>query len=296
MSDTDIVAALRQRHIDIAVDLSGYARGARPAVMALRPAPVQVGYLGFPASMAADFTDYVIADGIVLPPEQQENYSERIARMPDCYWPATAHDAAQPIVPKPGRAAAGLPEKGFVFSCFNHHGKIGRPQFDIWMRLLKSVPQSVLWLIDDGGKDNLRRAAVARDVDPGRIVFAPKLPQDQHLARCALIDLVLDTLPYNAHTTATDALRMGVPVVTVMGRSFSSRVCASMLAAADFAELIADDPEAYETLALDLARDPARLAVIRAKLGPGRFSTPLFDIRRFMTHWEALFAAMLPKV
>ncbi len=295
MPDVDIVTALRQRNIDIAVDLCGYARGARPAVMARRPAPVQVSYLGFPASMATDFTDIVIADEIVLPPDQQANYSEHIARMPDCYWPATAHDAAQPIAPTPSRAAAGLPTHGFVFSCFNHHGKIGRPQFDIWMRLLKAVPQSVLWLIDDTGKDNLRRAAIARGVDPARIVFAPKLPQDQHLARCALIDLVLDTRPYNAHTTATDALRMGVPVVTCMGRSFSSRVCASMLVAAGLAELIADDLESYEMLALTLARDPVRLSAVRAKLGPGRFSTPLFDIPCFMTSWEALFAAMLPK-
>lgn len=302
MTDADVAAALRRLNVDIAVDLSGYAKGARPGVMARRPAPVQVSYLGFPGSMAADFMDYVIADEIVLPDGQQVNYSERIARMPDCYWPATAHDVAQPIAQAPSRAEAGLPAlpsgsvgNGFVFGCFNHHGKIGRPQFEIWMRLLKAVPDSVLWLIDDSGRDNLKREAQARGVDPARLVFAAKKPQADHLARCALIDLVLDTLPYNAHTTATDALRMGVPLVTCMGRSFSSRVGASLLRAAGLAELVTADPESYEVLALALARDPERLRALRDRLGPARFSTPLFDIPRFMAHWEALFMAMMPK-
>ena len=296
MTDAEVTEALRRLNVDIAVDLSGYAKGARPGVMARRPAPVQVSYLGFPASMAADFMDYVIADGIVLPDDQQANYSEAIARMPDCYWPATAHDVAQPITQTPSRAGAGLPALGFVFSCFNHHGKIGKTQFEIWMRLLKAMPDSVLWLIEDSGRDNLCRAAQTRGVDPARLVFAPKLPQADHLARLPLIDLVLDTLPYNAHTTATDALRMGVPLVTCMGRSFSSRVGASLLRAAGLYELIAEDLESYEALALALARDPGRLHGLRTRLGPARFSTSLFDIPRFMAHWEALFLAMMPKV
>jgi predicted O-linked N-acetylglucosamine transferase (SPINDLY family) len=295
MPDADIVASLRALKVDIAVDLSGYARGARPKVMAMRPAPVQLSYLGFPASMAADFMDGVIADAIVLPKDQQENYSERILRLPDCYWPATAHDPGQAIAPIPSRAEAGLPETGFVFGCFNHHGKICREQFTIWMRLLAKVPGAVLWLIEDGGKDNLARAAAEVGIDPARLIFAPKRPQAEHLARCALIDLALDTLPYNAHTTCTDALRMGVPMITVAGRSFASRVGASMLAAAGLPELIAEDAESYEALALALARDPECLARLRARLGAARFSLPLFDVPVFMRHWEALFAAIMPK-
>jgi predicted O-linked N-acetylglucosamine transferase (SPINDLY family) len=263
--------------------------------MAMRPAPVQLSYLGFPASTAADFMDGIIADAIVLPEDQQANYSERILRLPDCYWPATAHDPDQPIAPIPSRTEVGLPLTGFVFGCFNHHGKIGRDQFALWMRLLSKVPGSVLWLIEDSGKDNFAHAAEKQGIDPARLIFAPKWPQAEHLARCALIDLVLDTLPYNAHTTCTDALRMGVPMVTMMGRSFASRVGASMLAAADLPELIAEDAESYEALALALARDPERLARLRARLGAERFTLPLFDVPVFMRHWEALFAAILPK-
>jgi predicted O-linked N-acetylglucosamine transferase (SPINDLY family) len=290
--DAEVAERLRAMNIDIAVDLMGFTRGARPGVMARRPAPVSVSYLGFPTSTAADFMDYIIADAIVLPEDQQAHYSEQIVRMPDCYWPATAHDLVQPIAATPTRAAAGLPNEGFVFGCFNHHGKIGRPQFEIWMRLLSAVPGSVLWLIDDSGRENLRKEAAARGMDPARLVFAPKVPQAEHLARCRLMDLVLDTLPYNAHTTATDALRLGVPVVTCMGRSFSSRVGASLLAAARFPELITDDMGDYETLALALATDPERMAAIRARLGDERFATPVFDIPRFMAHWEKGFATM----
>jgi predicted O-linked N-acetylglucosamine transferase (SPINDLY family) len=226
---------------------------------------------------------------VVLPHAQQPFYDEKIVHLPDCYQP---NDPSRPLGAVT-RAAAGLPETGFVFCCFNIHRKITRPLFDAWMRLLTAVPGSLLWLLDDSANETLRREAAARLVDPARLVFAPRLELDAHLARCGAADLVLDTMPYGAHTTGSDALWAGVPIVTVLGPSFANRVAASLVTAMGAPELIAASLEEYEALALALARDPARLAALKAKLAANRHSAPLFDAPRFCRHIERGYEMML---
>ncbi|HEY0265572.1 MAG TPA: tetratricopeptide repeat protein, partial [Rhizomicrobium sp.] len=233
-SDREAAALLREMEIDIAVDLNGHTQDARPGILAFRPAPVQVNYLVYPGTTGAPYIDYVLADPAVLPMDQQPFFREKIVHLPDCYQ---ANDATRGVGPAPSREAAGLPEQGFVFCCFNNGWKIARPVFDIWMRLLAQVEDSVLWLLDGPYASALRTAAQARGADPARLVFAPKLPPDAHLARHRLADLFLDTLPYNAHTTASDALWAGVPLVTCYGQSFAGRVAASLLKAIDLPEL-----------------------------------------------------------
>ncbi len=242
-SDLEVAKLLRAMETDIAVDLNGHTQDARPGIFAHRPAPVQVNYLVYPGTTGAPFMDVVLADRVVLPLDQQPFFSERIVHLPDCYQ---ASDAARAIPPAPTRAEAGLPQTGFVFCCFNNGWKITAPVFDIWMRLLAQVEGSVLWLLDGPHADNLRREAAARGVDAGRIVFAPRLAPDAHLARHRLADLFLDTLPYNAHTTASDALWAGLPVLTCIGKAFPGRVAASLLKAIDLPELVTTSPGGYE--------------------------------------------------
>ena len=264
MSDREAAALMQKLEVDIAIDLKGYTENARPGIFALRPAPLQVSYLGYPGTMAADFMDYIIADAVTLPLAQQLFYSERIVHLPDSYQ---VNDPRRAIGAKPARSEAGLPDEGFVFCCFNNHWKITPPVFDVWMRLLeKAAPGSVLWLLDDSANAALRREAKARGIDPARLIFAPKLEHDAHLGRLSLADLVLDTLPYNAHTTASDALWAGVPLVTVAGESFAGRVAASLLTAIGLPELIAPDLESYETLALSLADNPGEYKAVKEKL------------------------------
>ncbi|HWY63539.1 MAG TPA: tetratricopeptide repeat protein [Rhizomicrobium sp.] len=289
MSDSEVADLLRKLEVDIAVDLKGYTEGARLGILASRPAPVQVSYLGYPGTSAAEFLDYVIADPVALPMDQQEFYSEQIVHLPDSYQ---ANDPRRGIGPVPARSQAGLPPEGFVFNCFNNHWKITAPVFAVWMRLLESVPGSVLWLLDDSANTNLRREAIARGIDPERLIFAPKLAHDAHLGRLGLADLVLDTLPYNAHTTASDALWTGVPLVTVMGEGFAGRVAASLLTAVGLPELIAGDLQAYETLALSLAKDYQKHNLVKARLVGNRPSAPLFDAPKFCGHIEAAFITM----
>jgi len=291
-SDHEIAAFLRELDVDIAVDLKGYTEDARPGVMAYRAAPVQVSYLGYPGTMAADFIDYVIADRVVLPFDQQPFYGERIVHLPDSYQ---ANDFRRRMAPQPvSRAAAGLPEPGFVFCCFNNSWKINAPVFEIWMRLLAAVEGSVLWLLraNDYAAANLQRAAQAHGVDPERLIFAPPQPYADHLARLGYADLVLDTLPYNAHTTASDALWAGVPVLTCIGRSFASRVAASLLQAVGLPDLVATSLNDYEALARRLAGEPALLRSLRSKLERNRSSMPLFDTDRFRRHLEAAYTTM----
>jgi protein O-GlcNAc transferase len=291
-SDRAIAAELHAREIDIAVDLKGHTRGSRPEIFAHRPAPIQVSYLGFPGTIGADFLDYVIADPIVLPVSQQPFYTERIVQLPDCYQ---ANDSKRAISAQtPERRAAGLPDAGFVFCCFNNNYKIRRPVFDVWMRLLSEVPGSVLWLLRDtaGVEGNLRREAAARGVDPDRLIFAERCALDVHLARHRLADLFLDTLPYNAHTTASDALWAGLPLVTCQGEAFAGRVAASLLAAVGLPELVTQNLADYEALALRLARDPAMLRSVRDKLAANRSTHPLFDSARFCRHLEAAYLRM----
>jgi predicted O-linked N-acetylglucosamine transferase (SPINDLY family) len=289
-SDAEVAQMLRTHEIDIAVDLNGHTADARPGIFAHRPAPVQVNYLVYPGTTGANFMDVVLADRIVLPADQQPFFSEKIRHLPDCYQ---ANDATRIVPQPPSRAEAGLPENGFVFCCFNNSWKITAAVFDIWMRLLSQVPDSLLWLLDSPAADNLRAEAAARGVAPGRLVFAPKLPPDQHLARHRLADLFLDTLPYNAHTTCSDALWAGLPVVTCYGKAFPGRVAASLLKAMDMPELVTVSPEKYEELALDLAKNPPLLQATAEKLARNRKTAPLFDSEKFRKAIEAAYEAML---
>jgi predicted O-linked N-acetylglucosamine transferase (SPINDLY family) len=278
--------------IDILIDLKGYTREARTMILAQRPASIQVNYLGYPSTMGAPFIDYIIADPFIAPMEHQPFFDERIVHLPDCYQP---NDRLRAIAsPAPARAACGLPERGFVFASFNNAYKITAQVFDVWMRLLTRLPGSVIWLLDANplAKANLRREAAARGIDPERLVFAPKLPGAEHLARYALADLFLDNLPVNAHTTASEALWCGLPVVTCAGDVFVGRVAGSLLRACGLPELVTHSLAEYEALALRLAGDPAMLADIRARLGRARDTAPLFDAGRYARHLEAAFTHM----
>ena len=291
-SDSAVAALLRQWEIDIAIDLGGHTSGARPWVMAHRPAPVQAKYMGYPGTSGSGFIDYLIADRTVVPAGQDGFFSEKIAALPDTLW---VTDTRRAVAAPPLRADVGLPQNGFVFCCFNHSWKITPPLFDIWMRLLNRIEGSVLWLLESNSsiQGNLRHEAALRGVDPTRLIFAGRTSSQKHQARQELADLFLDTLPYNAHTTASDALWAGLPLVTTPGHSFPARVAASILAAAGLPELISPDLAAYEALALDLARDPAKLQTIRDRLKAGLSSAPLFDTARFTRNLESAFTTML---
>jgi predicted O-linked N-acetylglucosamine transferase (SPINDLY family) len=291
-SDGEAAALLRQMEIDIAVDLKGYTEGSRPGIFAQRAAPVQVNYLAHPGTMGAPYMDYILADGIVIPADQRGFYSEKIAYLPDSYQ---ANDSKRAVpVSKVTRTEAGLPEQGFVFACFNNSYKITPRVFDIWMRLLKRVEGSVLWLLEDNpaASSNLKREAEARGVPANSLVFAPRMRFEDHLARHCLADLFLDTLPCTAHTTASDALWMGLPVLTVLGQTFAGRVAASLLSAAGGSELIAPSLEAYEARALELAGNPERLAALRTKLVRDRCAVALFDTACFTRNLESAFTTM----
>jgi protein O-GlcNAc transferase len=293
MNDRDAAKLISDLRADIVIDLTGYTAGCRPQILAWRPAPLAVNYLGYAGTMGAGFVDYVIADSIVLPFDRQPFYTEKIVHLPNSFQP---NDSQRKIAADtPSREAAGLPEKGMVFCCFNKSYKIAAPMFDIWMRLLNAVEASVLWLSDtnDVAAGNLRAAASARGIDPARLVFAPKLPGlDEHLARHRLADLYLDTLPYNAHTTASDALWAGLPVLTAGGEAFAGRVGASLLTAVGLPDLVAPDLAAYEALALRLAKEPDALADCRTRLARQRLAAPLFAVDRFLRHLEAAYARM----
>jgi predicted O-linked N-acetylglucosamine transferase (SPINDLY family) len=291
-SDAEAAGLLRQMEIDIAVDLKGYTQDSRPGILSLRPAPVQVNYLGFPGTMGTDTIDSIIADETVVPREHARFYTEKIAYLPDSYQ---GNDRKRSIAEStPSRAEACLPERGFVFCCFNNNFKILPETFAIWMRLLSAVDGSVLWLLEDtqAAARNLRREAGKRGLSPDRLVFAARAGLEAHLARHRLADLFLDTLPYNAHTTASDALWAGLPLVTCLGETFPGRVAASLLRAAGLPELVTDTFDDYEALALKLAREPRSLALLKAKLGANRETCPLFDTSRFTRNLEALFASM----
>lgn len=295
MDDAAVVQALRSRQIDVAIDLQGLTRGDRLGILARRAAPVQVSYLGYPGTLGAGFVDYVIADATVIPPGSEDDFDEQVIRLPDSYQ---VNDDSRRIAPQgPTRAEAGLPDGAFVFCCFNHAAKITPAVFAVWMRLLNQVSGSVLWLFesDRAASQNLRAAARAEGVSPDRLVFAPRLPHAEHLARHRLADLALDTLPYNAHTTASDALWSGLPLVTCLGNSFAARVGASLLRAASLPELVTHDLAAYEALALALATTPARMQALRERLGVGRASHPLFDSERFTRHLEIAFSTVVAR-
>jgi predicted O-linked N-acetylglucosamine transferase (SPINDLY family) len=293
LSDAGAARVLRDLEVDIAVDLKGHTTEARLGILAHRPAPVQVTYLGYPGTTGADFVDYVLADRQVLPETEQDQWSEKVIYLPECYQ---ANDAARAIADRtPSRAEAGLPARGFVFCSFNNNYKISPPVFDVWMRLLLQVPASILWALEDnaGARCNLQREARARGVDPERLVFAPRVPHPEHLARHRLADLFLDTLPYNAHTAASDALWAGLPLLTCTGGTFAGRVAGSLLHAIGLPELVTHSLAEYEALALQLATNPARLAALRARLAANRTTAPLFDTDRFRRQLEAAYLRML---
>ena len=292
MSDGAITAMARRAGIDIAVDLNGYTQDARLAPFAARLAPVQVSYLGYPGTVGADFLDYILADATVLPMDQQRFYDEKIIHLPDSYQ---ANDDRRVIAPDTSsRAEAGLPADGFVYCCFNNAYKITLEIFASWMRILNAVPGSVLWLLanDSDSITRLRGAAEAQGVDATRLVFGASLPSARHLARHRIADLFLDTLPYNAHTTASDALWAGLPVLTQMGQAFAGRVAASLLNAVGLPEMITRDAAAYEALAIALGRDPARAAALRAKLAAAIPTAPLFNTPLFTRHLEGAYRMM----
>jgi len=295
LDDAAAAQLSRDLGIDVAVDLKGYTDKGRPGIFAWRAARHQVGYLGYPGTMGADYIDHMIADRVTVPETARDGYSEAIAHLPGCYQ---VNDSARAIAaPPPSRVGLGLPEQGFVFCCFNGAYKITPAAFDIWMRLLARVEGSVLWLLDDNpwASASLRREAAIRGVDPFRLVFAPRVGMAEHLARQTHADLFLDTFAVNAHTTASEALWAGLPLMTKPGRSFVARVAASLLQAVDLPELIVASAEDYEALALALATDPARLAAIKARLAANRTTAPLFDTERFTREIEDLFAAIVAR-
>jgi protein O-GlcNAc transferase len=292
-SDAEIAAFLREREIDIAVDLVGFLENARTHVFASRAAPVQVNYIGFPGTLGADYYDYILADPTVVPPDHVAFYAEKVAWLPDTYLPTDSTRAIAAVTPT--RGELGLPEKGFVFCAFNLSYKINPAMFDVWMRLLREVEDSVLWLREYNtvAAGNLRAQAERRGVAPERLIFAPRAPlAADHLARQRQADLFLDTLPYNAHTTATEALWVGLPVLTCLGTSFAGRVAASVNRAVGMAELVTTSLAEYEALALKIARDPALCADLKQKLAHNRQTQPLFDTARFTRHIEAACATM----
>lgn len=293
-SDFEIATLMRRLEIDIAVDLKGLTKDNRSGIFGHRPAPVQVSYLGYPGTMAAPHIDYLLADHTVVPEQHREFYRERVVYLPDSYQANTA----RPISEHRGtRADFGLPEQGFVFCCFNNSYKITPDIFGLWMRLLRAVRGSVLWLLEDNpeARENLRREAEARGIASGRLVFAPRVAMDEHLARHRHADLFLDTQPYGAHTTASDALWAGLPVLTVEGGAFPGRVAASLLRSAGLPELITPDLAGYEAAALRLAWEPGTLAAIRTKLATTREQMPLFDTEGFTRHLESAFRAMVER-
>ncbi|MGH7116619.1 MAG: tetratricopeptide repeat protein [Stellaceae bacterium] len=292
MSDLQAAKLIHSDALDVLIDLNGYKPENRAKILAYRAAPIQVNYLGYPGTMGADFVDYIIVDPVVVPAEQQPWFSERLVHLPDCYQ---CNDDKRAIAATtPSRTECGLAERGFVFCCFNDSYKLNPALFDVWMRLLHAVPGSVLWLCQSDAvvKANLAREAAARGVAVERLVFAPRLPLAEHLARHRLADLCLDTLPYNAHTTASDALWAGLPVLTCAGHTFAGRVAASLLHAIGLDALVTRSLEEYETLALRLAREAELLGRLRARLAQNRLTFPLFDTARSTRALEAAYRRM----
>ena len=289
MNEKEIALLARQDKIDVAIDLNGYTQNSRTGVFAYRAAPIQINYLGYPGTLGVNFMDYIIADQTVIPDIQKSHYSENIIHLPDSYMPQdnTRRISNEPI----SKAGFGLPEHGFVFCCFNNSFKISPQEFDIWMRLLNKIEGSVLWLLkaNEWSENNLRNEASKRGVDADRLVFADKLPLEEHLGRLRLADLFLDTFNFNAHTTASDALWAGIPVVTKIGKSFAARVAGSLLTAIELPELITTTEKEYEALALSLATDPNKFTTIKKKLSEKKNSASLFDTQTYTKNLERAY-------
>jgi predicted O-linked N-acetylglucosamine transferase (SPINDLY family) len=296
LPDAVTAHAMREAGVDIAVDLMGFTEGSRLGIFAHRPAAVQVSYLGYAGTLGAPYIDYVLADEVVVPAAMEACYDEHVVRLPHCFLPT---DDRRPVGRTPSRHAAGLPPRGFVFCAFTKAHKITPAVFGIWMRLLRAVPDSVLWLSDlsSQARRNLQFTAHTAGVDPERVVFAPRVADNSaHLARLALADLYLDTQPYNAHSTTCDALWAGVPVLTCPGRGFASRVAASALLAAGLPELVAGDLAEYERRGRELAEQPGQLRALRARLERRDPSCPLFDTTRYTRDLETAYRWMQERV
>jgi predicted O-linked N-acetylglucosamine transferase (SPINDLY family) len=292
LSDLDVARAVAASEIDILVDLKGFTKDARTNIFAYRPAPIQVNYLGYPGTMGAPYIDYIIGDKAILDRSDGPAYAEKLVRLPHSYQP---HDRKRAVVGSaPGRGEVGLPEHGFVFCSFNNNYKILPDIFDSWMRILRSVEGSVLWLFVENGiaVSNLIKEAAARGVDADRLVFAERAEPAAHLARQRLADLFLDTVPCNAHTTASDALWAGLPILTQRGSTFAGRVAASLLLATELPELVAHSSEDYEARAIELARDADRLRSVRSKIARNRLNAPLFDTPNFTQALETAYETM----
>lgn len=292
LGDREVAKLSRDLGIDIAIDLKGYTEGCRTGIFAEGCAPIQVNYLGYPGTMGADYMDYVIADKTVIPQASQAYFTEKVAYLPHSYQ---VNDSQRKISSKVfTKQELGLPEKGFVFCCFNNGYKILPQTFESWVRILKAVEGSVLWLFEDNptASNNLREEIQTRGLEGNRLVFAKRMELDEHVARHRLADLFIDTLPYNAHTTASDALWAGLPVLTCTGNSFASRVAASLLNAIDMPELIKSTQEEYEAMAIELATNSTRLEAIKNKLEKNRLTKPLFNPTLFAKHIEAAYAEM----
>jgi predicted O-linked N-acetylglucosamine transferase (SPINDLY family) len=292
LSDAQAAARIRELEVDILVDLAGFTRGARFGILARRPAPIQVNYLGFPATLGAPYIDYLIADEFLIPVESRPHYAEHIAYLPECFQ---ANDDQRPRnAHVPTRSEAGLPASAIVLCCFNNSYKINPTFFSVWMRLLQATADSVLWLVadDELTQQNLRREAQQRGVDPQRLIFAARLPYAQHLARLALADLFLDTLPFNGGTTVSDALWANLPVLTCAGEAMAARMAGSLLHSIGLSELISFDLAQYEQLALELLHDRPRLAALRSRIASARSSATLFNTARLTRHLEAAYRHM----
>lgn len=294
MGSEAIARLLREMEVDIAVDLAGYTADSRTEVFAYRPAPVQINFLGYAGTLGTDYMDYILADAQVIPPQLKCYYSEQALYLPHCYLPTD--NSLRIAEDTPSRQDFGLPETGFVFCSFSHAHKINPPLFDVWMRLLAQVPGSVLWLAaqNEITQRNLRRETQARGIDPQRLIFAGRLPSvEQHLARYRQADLFLDTYPYNAHTTAADALMAGLPLVTARGTAFPSRVASSLLHAIGMEDLVTDSLGDYEAKALQIATSPVLLSELKARLQANRLTYPLFDTAAYCRDLETAYVSAL---
>jgi protein O-GlcNAc transferase len=291
-NDTQVAGLVKEAEIDILVDLMGFTGDSRKGIFARRSAPIQVNYLGYPGTMGAEYIDYIIADKTVIPETQRRFYTEKIVELPNSFQPTDRERRVSDK--KVTRAEVGLPQKDFVFCCFNSSYKITPDVYDIWMRLLKQVDGSVLWLAANSPTvaGNLRREAAIRGVNAERLIFAPIVPLPEYQARLHLADLFLDTSPYNAGATASDALWAGLPVLTRIGDTFVGRMAASVLNAIGLPEQITATAEAYEALAIDLAANRQKLETIKQKLANNRLKTPLFDTKLYTKHLEAAYTAM----
>jgi predicted O-linked N-acetylglucosamine transferase (SPINDLY family) len=292
MSDIDTAILARSVELDIAVDLGGFTQLSRPRIFAMSAAPLQVNFLGYPGTMGVDYMNYLIADRTLIPEEKQHHYSEKIVYMPNSYQVNVSKRSVSetPLL----RHEFGLPSTGFVFSCFNNSFKITPSTFTVWMRILKAVRGSVLWLFENNknAAKNLKKEAIKFGINGDRLVFAAHMPVEEHLNRIKQADLFIDTLPYNAHTTTSDALRMGVPVLTCIGSSFASRVAASLLNAVNLPELITTTQDQYESLAIELATNPEKLKIIKDKLVNNLPTAPLYDTPLFTRHLESAYLTM----